>query len=120
MTLPFHSGLLKIFLIQMISMLLFKLAEIIILKSLAHSHYFNCFDIALKYIYTGDLGLKEHFGEVISGLLVISDELNLEEFFEPVQCYVIRNHTIWIQENLDLFILSLYIHIYIDMRTLRY
>ncbi|GBB92164.1 hypothetical protein RclHR1_19750002 [Rhizophagus clarus] len=68
------------------------------------------FDIVLKYIYTGDLELEEHFGQDILGLLVASDELNLEEFFEPVQYYLIKNHTTWIQGNFELVFHTVFKH----------
>jgi hypothetical protein len=46
--------------------------------------------------------LKNHLGEDIFRLLVASDELLLEELFEPVQDYLVKNHTTWVQENFDL------------------
>ncbi|RGB23678.1 hypothetical protein C1646_727928 [Rhizophagus diaphanus] len=42
------------------------------------------FDIVLKYIYTGELDLKNHLDKDIFELLITSDELLLEELFEPV------------------------------------
>uniref|UniRef100_U9UI17 Btb/poz domain-containing protein 19-like n=1 Tax=Rhizophagus irregularis (strain DAOM 181602 / DAOM 197198 / MUCL 43194) TaxID=747089 RepID=U9UI17_RHIID len=59
------------------------------------------FDIILKYIYTGELDLENHLDKDIFELLITSDELLLEELFEPVQEYLIKNHTTWIQENFD-------------------
>ncbi|CAB4399538.1 unnamed protein product [Rhizophagus irregularis] len=61
------------------------------------------FDILLKYIYTGELDLKEYQDEDILELLVASDELLLEELFDHVQDYLIKNRTTWIQKkNFDL------------------
>ncbi|GBB90452.1 hypothetical protein RclHR1_01740029 [Rhizophagus clarus] len=58
--------------------------------------------VGVIYIYSGELELEEHLEEDILGLLVASDELNLDEFFEPVQYYLTKNRTTWIQENFDL------------------
>ncbi|GBC01388.1 hypothetical protein RclHR1_04170013 [Rhizophagus clarus] len=57
------------------------------------------FDMVLKYIYTGELNFEDHLNEDIFGLLIASDELLLEELSEPVQDYLIKNRTTWIQEN---------------------
>ncbi|UZO14649.1 uncharacterized protein OCT59_006101 [Rhizophagus irregularis] len=54
----------------------------------------------LTYIYTGELDLTDDLDEDILGLLVATDELLLEELFNYVQDYLIRERSIWIHENL--------------------
>ncbi|UZO14576.1 uncharacterized protein OCT59_006032 [Rhizophagus irregularis] len=55
--------------------------------------------MVLKYIYTGELDLKNHPGEDILNLLVASDELLLEELFTHVQEYLINEQATWVQKN---------------------
>ncbi|EXX50567.1 uncharacterized protein OCT59_005926 [Rhizophagus irregularis] len=61
------------------------------------------FDIILRYIYTGELDLEKYLGKDLLELLIASDELLLEELFEPIQEYLLKNHITWIQENFNLF-----------------
>ncbi|PKY40384.1 hypothetical protein RhiirA4_453751 [Rhizophagus irregularis] len=58
------------------------------------------FDMILTYIYTGELDLTDDLDEDILGLLVATDELLLDELFNYVQDYLIRERSIWIHENL--------------------
>ncbi|GBC00571.1 hypothetical protein RclHR1_00390025 [Rhizophagus clarus] len=69
------------------------------------------FDIVLKYIYTGELDLENHLNEDIFELLVASDELNFEELLEFIQNYLIKNHEIWLQENFDLVLHTVFDHV---------
>ncbi|SRR6266511_1510919 len=56
----------------------------------------------------GELNLGNQSGENIFSLLVISDELLLEELFQYVQTYFIRNETNWIHQNLILVMKTIF------------
>src|SRR6266540_911487 len=56
----------------------------------------------------GELNLGNQSGENIFSLLVISDELLLEELFQYVQTYFIRNETNWIHKNLILVMKTIF------------
>ncbi|EXX64220.1 hypothetical protein GLOIN_2v1843016 [Rhizophagus irregularis DAOM 181602=DAOM 197198] len=59
----------------------------------------TCFDMILRYIYTGEFDLTKQSGENILDLLVASDELLFEELFRHVQDYLIEERLDWIHEN---------------------
>ncbi|GBB92163.1 hypothetical protein RclHR1_19750001 [Rhizophagus clarus] len=69
------------------------------------------FDIVLKYIYSGVLNLENCLSEDIFELLIASDELNLEELFEPIQNYLIKRHKTWIQKNFDFVHRTVFYHV---------
>ncbi|GES81751.1 hypothetical protein GLOIN_2v1878300 [Rhizophagus clarus] len=64
------------------------------------------FDTILKYIYTGEVDLKDYRGEDILELLIASDELLLEELFEHVQDNLFKKRAIWTLENITLVLNS--------------
>ncbi|RIA93828.1 hypothetical protein C1645_735269 [Glomus cerebriforme] len=59
------------------------------------------FEMILKYIYTGELDLRNQSAEDIFRLLIASDELLFEELFECIQDYLIEKQTSWIQKNFE-------------------
>src|SRR6266508_3753645 len=56
----------------------------------------------------GELNLGNQSGENIFSLLIVSDELLLEELFQYVQTYFIRNETNWIHQNFILVIKTIF------------
>ncbi|EXX58038.1 hypothetical protein GLOIN_2v1837748 [Rhizophagus irregularis DAOM 181602=DAOM 197198] len=62
----------------------------------------NVFDMILRYIYTGKLELTEQPSEDILELLIASDELLIEELFDYVQVYLIKERSGWIATHFHL------------------
>ncbi|CAB4385826.1 unnamed protein product [Rhizophagus irregularis] len=56
----------------------------------------------LRYIYTGELELTEQPSEDIIELLIASDELLIEELFDYVQVYLIKERSGWIATHFHL------------------
>ncbi|GBB90392.1 hypothetical protein RclHR1_17330001 [Rhizophagus clarus] len=57
------------------------------------------FEMVLKYMYTGEVDLTNQSGLNVLEFLVASDEFLLEELFERVQDYLIKEREKWIQES---------------------
>ena len=53
----------------------------------------------LRYIYTGEINLVNQSGENIFRLLIASDEFLIEELFQYVQDYLIKEQSDWVQQN---------------------
>ncbi|CAG8480734.1 14277_t:CDS:2, partial [Acaulospora colombiana] len=62
----------------------------------------NIFEIILKYIYIGKIGLENLNNAEIFDLLIACDELCLQEVIDPIQDYILANKLSWLNQNLAL------------------
>ncbi|KAG9290980.1 hypothetical protein G9A89_000135 [Geosiphon pyriformis] len=57
------------------------------------------FEVILRYIYNGEISLKEHGILTILELLIAADELILKNLIDYLEEYLIENHTKELEEN---------------------
>ncbi|CAB4391746.1 unnamed protein product [Rhizophagus irregularis] len=63
------------------------------------------FEVILRYIYSGRIGLEKLGEGDIVKLLIAADELIFEELIYPLQEYLLQNKQKWIQDNI-LYVLN--------------
>ncbi|CAB4397415.1 unnamed protein product [Rhizophagus irregularis] len=57
------------------------------------------FDIILRFIYCGNIELKNLQGSEVLKLLIAVDELNLQQLISYIQRYLIKHQTEFLQQN---------------------
>ncbi|KAG9306436.1 hypothetical protein G9A89_003546 [Geosiphon pyriformis] len=57
------------------------------------------FEVILRYLYSGEISLKEYGVPKILELLIIADELILENLINHLESYLIENHAKELEEN---------------------
>lgn len=65
----------------------------------------SCFEIILKYIYTGTYNLDEKDPQEIIDILIASDEFMLSEFISSIELYLIEKRSDWLRSNIESVIL---------------
>ncbi|KAG9304868.1 hypothetical protein G9A89_010730 [Geosiphon pyriformis] len=66
--------------------------------------------IILRYIYNGEISFDKHGVPTLLELLVTTDELILENFFDPLEDYLIEHHAKELEKNLAILQKTSFMH----------